>query len=85
MQKPTRPYVVAWVLWIAAFLIIETFALLNRDPGADTLSEMVWIAVSVPVVWWVVAAFLIWLTIHFLFDGRFDDPRDWFRKDNDDG
>lgn len=82
---PKRRYTVAWVVWIAAFVVIETLALLNRDEGADTLSEHVWIAVSSPPVWWLTAAFMVWLTIHFLFDGRYDDPRRWFRKDDDNG
>ena len=77
-----RPYVILWVLWIAAFFAIETHALLNREPGGDTLSELVWTVVSVPVLWWLMAGFLLWLTIHFLFAGKYDDPRKWFRKDD---
>jgi ribose/xylose/arabinose/galactoside ABC-type transport system permease subunit len=82
-RRPKPRYVVAWALWIVAFLVIEGAALLNRDPGADTLSELVWVAVSVPVVWWVLAGFLVWLTVHFLLGGRHDDPRSWFRRKDD--
>ena len=76
-------YVAAWVTLAVAFLVIETLALLDRSPGGDTLSELIWEIVAIPVLWWVAAGFLFWLSIHFLFRGRFDDPRDWFRdRDN---
>ncbi len=75
-----RNYVIFWCLWIGAFVVIETMALLDRSPNGDTLSELIWTAVEIPVVWWVVAAFLIWLVIHFLFRGKYDDPRKWFRS-----
>jgi len=76
-------YVAAWVTLAVAFLVIETLALLDRDPGGDTLSELIWEIVAIPVLWWVAAGFLFWLSIHFLFRGRYDDPRDWFRdRDN---
>jgi len=71
-------YVAAWVTLIVAFLAIETLALLDRSPGGDTFSELIWEIVAIPVLWWVAAGFLFWLSIHFLFRGRFDDPRDWF-------
>ena len=78
-----RKYLIAWVLWIVAFIIIETLALLNREPNGDTLSEFVWQVVAFPVMWWIGAAFMVWLTIHWLFDGKYDDPRKWF--DDKDG
>ena len=82
-KAPKLRYVVAWGVWIAAFIVIETLALLNRDPGPDTASELIWEIVAIPVLWWVAAGFLFWLSIHFLFRGRYDDPRDWFRdRDN---
>jgi hypothetical protein len=74
-----KEYTIAWVLWLGAFLAIEVLALLNNDPGADTLSEHVWLAVQTPLAWWLLAGFLVWLTIHFLFRGKYDDPRKWFK------
>jgi len=54
-----------WVAWLAIFLVIEVPAIVNDTPG-DTLSETVWAVVRVPVVWWVLAGFLVWLVVHLL-------------------
>lgn len=34
-------FTIAWILWIAAFLVIEGIALFRKEKG-DTLSEHVW-------------------------------------------
>jgi hypothetical protein len=70
-------YTVAWLLWIFAFILIETSALRNQEPG-DTLSEHVWewFGTGVPkgerTLWWLVkriilVGFLVWLLGHFLW------------------
>ena len=73
-------YVIAWSVMVVAFIVIETLALLDHDPGGDTASELIWEIVSIPFLWWVAAGFLLWLSIHFLGRGEYDDPRDWFRN-----
>lgn len=72
-------YTVAWLLWIAAFLVIEGAAILDRRRG-DTLSEHVWKWFAVRVAAgktakarnfrrFALLAFLAWLVIHFLTGG----------------
>lgn len=63
-------YTVAWIFWIAMFLLIEGKALIDKDRG-DTLSEHVWkwFRVRGRTKTWVarryaLAAFLVWLTLH---------------------
>lgn len=74
-------YTIAWLAWLAAFVVIEGKALLNRRPD-DTLSEHVWkwfatADMSRPVTGWVrfrrfvLLAFLAWLVAHFLTGGLF--------------
>lgn len=59
-------FTVAWVVWIAAFGVIEGIALRRKERG-DTLSEHVWAVLRRPGPWWFLAAgFLVWLTAHFL-------------------
>lgn len=65
-------WTVAWLLWLAAFLVIEGFAIFNKDRG-DTLSEHVWKWFKIndkPRQWtWrrgVLAIFLVWLLVHMV-------------------
>ncbi|TDD97238.1 hypothetical protein E1298_01905 [Actinomadura rubrisoli] len=64
------PFTAAWVLWIAAFIVIEGRALKRGQPG-DTLSEHVWTWFGVKRGWaWkraALAAFMAWLSVHFVF------------------
>lgn len=69
-------WTVAWVLWIAAFAVIEGLALARKEKG-DTLSEHVWKWFAVkdenahPVWRWVGRVLLltggVWLTGHLAF------------------
>lgn len=68
-------WTVAWIAWIAAFAVIEGFALVNKKPG-DTLSENVWRWFAVkggsrPIWHWTGRLILliagIWLTGHLAF------------------
>lgn len=75
---------VAWLIWGGAFAVIEGIALANKKPD-DTLSEQVWALFATskeargrPVVtgWvrfrrFVLAAFMAWLSLHFLTGGLF--------------
>ena len=60
----------AWLVWLAAFLIIEGAALIDKDRG-DTLSEHIWKWFNIKTRrwhWrrWVLAVFLVWLLVHML-------------------
>lgn len=68
-------WTVAWVLWIAAFAVIEGLALARKAKG-DTLSEHVWKWFAVrdksnPVWHWAGRILLliggVWLTGHLAF------------------
>lgn len=60
-------YTYLWVGWLAAFLAVEAFALVNREPGGDTLSEHVWHVLDKGDFWYyLLGAFLTWLVVHFL-------------------
>lgn len=75
---------VAWLVWLAAFAVIEGMALFNSRPG-DTLSEHVWAWFGTqrrkpgeperPRSGWtqlrrfVLLAFLAWLFAHFMTGG----------------
>jgi len=77
----------AWIAWLAAFVVIEGKALLNKAEG-DTLSEHVWkwFATSkkahakegtdqpkgsVRIRRFALLALMAWLSVHFLTGGRF--------------
>lgn len=68
-------YTLAWVIWAAAFLVIEGIALADRRLG-DTLSEHVWKVFKVrdrrpTAATWAVRVplyvFLVWLSGHLAF------------------
>lgn len=66
-----RPWIWLWAAWLALFLIIEGIAITNSEAD-DTLSEQVWTLMSASsFVKFSVAALLIWLLYHFLWEGRF--------------
>lgn len=64
-------WTIAWLVWIAAFGVVEGLALANRTPG-DTLSEHVWKWFGVRGrngggwTWkrYALLAFLVWLLGH---------------------
>lgn len=70
-------WTIAWLLWIAAFLVIEGKALFNKT-WDDTLSEHVWkwFSISAKGRWWQLRRFALvaglgWLCLHFLTGGAF--------------
>lgn len=74
-----NPWTLSWVVWLAAFGVIEGLALLNKRPG-DTLSEHVWhwfaVARSTPQPdgWtrlrrFALLAGVTWLGVHFVTGG----------------
>ena len=69
-------YTSAWLIWIALFIVIEGFALIDKRQG-DTLSEHVrkWFRIKDPrptkTVWVIrgsLMAFLLWLITHFFWE-----------------
>ncbi|XVU22557.1 hypothetical protein ACQPZJ_35555 [Actinoplanes sp. CA-054009] len=71
---------IIWLIWLGIFVVVEGVALFNKKPG-DTLSEHVWKAFATQwdigrerTGWqqakrFVLLAFMVWLTIHFLTGG----------------
>lgn len=70
------PWTAAWLVWGAAFLVIEGWALARKAPG-DTLSEATWRLFrtgpfhTAGAGWgfraFALGAFLVWLTLHLTF------------------
>ena len=65
-------WTVAWLVWLGMFLVVEGFAIFNKERG-DTLSEHIWKWFRIndkPRQWtWrraVLAIFLVWLTVHMV-------------------
>ena len=65
-------FTIAWLLWLAMFLVVEGIALFRKERG-DTLSEHVWKWFRIhdkPRQWtWrraVLAIFLVWLLVHMV-------------------
>jgi hypothetical protein len=61
----------AWIFWLAMFAAVEGVAIFNKKPG-DTLSEHIWAWFKIResrqwnVRRWVLAIFLVWLTVHMV-------------------
>jgi hypothetical protein len=71
-------FTIAWLAWLAAFLVIEGVAIARRKNG-DTLSEHVWMWFAIrrpkdapPAGFWIhvrrlsLVAFMAWLAVHFV-------------------
>lgn len=58
---------VGWIVWIVFFLVWEGLALTHPQKH-DTLSEQVWAIQANSFVRFMVAAFCLWLTFHFVFE-----------------
>jgi type II secretory pathway component PulL len=70
-------YTIAWIFWIAYFLVVEFDALLHND-AAGTLSDHIWAWFSMRGYgnYWrlrrfILLAFLAWLAAHILTAGKF--------------
>jgi hypothetical protein len=59
---------IAWITWATSGLVLEFVALLSRTEGS-TLSETVW-SLRGSGFYSLIVFFLLWLTYHFLFEGR---------------
>lgn len=70
MRKPVKWRFWVWMSWLAAFLVLEGWALIDRTPG-DTLSESIWFLQTRFWPLTVGLAVLIgWLFYHFVIDKR---------------
>lgn len=67
MNLPKWSYTAGWLLIGLLFAALEALALIDPDSG-DTLSEHVWGLLDFhPLLWFLGAGFLLWLSRHFLF------------------
>jgi hypothetical protein len=81
LLKNRKTYTIAWLVWGAYFVVVEAAAILfTGTEGGSTLSEHVWDWVSLgegeadpyfPIKRLGFFVFWGWLTIHFLWGGRF--------------
>lgn len=74
MAKPKinlkTPWPWLWMAWIAMFLVIEFWAIIDDDPN-DTLSEHVWSLMNVSsFIGFAVVSLLVWLIYHFVYERR---------------
>ena len=60
------PSAVAWIGWLALFLIYEVYAALSKEDD-DTLSENVWLWFDKTWERAALGAFMLALTTHFVF------------------
>lgn len=67
-----------WAAWMAAFLVVETAALLM---GGVTLSAVVWQLLGVPLWRPLVVSLVIWLIWHWMIEGYFPALRHQWRDD----
>ena len=62
---------VAFLVFIIPAVALELWGVRRKAKG-DTISENVWwLQKRIPGLRFVVAAFVAWLFVHFLFDGRY--------------
>lgn len=67
IDLPTWFYLWGWRGWVAAFLLLETLAILDEKSG-DTLTEQIRpLFHTHPLTWFLAAGFAGWLVMHFLF------------------
>ncbi len=70
MRRPRTGWFWFWMLWISTFVVAETIAIIDTEPG-DTLSESIWFLQR---SWWpltvLLAVLFVFLIVHFIFDKR---------------
>lgn len=55
----------AWVLWIAAFVVLET-ATLVQGRGQELTAHLRPVFLEHPLTWWLAFGAWLWLGLHFL-------------------
>lgn len=55
----------AWIVWIAAFVVLETWTLW-RHPGQELTAHLRPLMLSHPLTWWLALGLWLWLGVHFL-------------------
>lgn len=61
-------WTVAWLAWIAAFLVLETWTLVNRSHNELT-AHLRPLIQSAPPVWFVGLGLWCWILVHFFVQG----------------
>jgi hypothetical protein len=65
-----------WIILLAVILVFEFVAIFNDETG-DTISENIWALLSLSwLLWLLMGAVLLWLSVHFLLPR----VRDWWRR-----
>lgn len=69
-MRASLVYPLLWIVWVAAFLVIELSALWTGHPNF-TLSEYCWRLERINTAWtfmrFFLAAFCVWLFCHLVF------------------
>lgn len=69
-----------WLVALVVVLVGEFWAIFDNEPG-NTISENVWALLSLSWLTWIVfAAFLLWMSVHFLWPRvkKLLQKYDWF-------
>jgi hypothetical protein len=59
-------FTAAWVIWMAAFLVIE-FAALWLRPGQELTAHLRPVFHAYPITWFLALGLWLWLGVHFLW------------------
>lgn len=77
---PPKFFYIGWTIWVVYFLVLEYVA--TQDPTkGDTFSSIIWRIMFIdwngeltrprPVFYYVIVGLIIWLFMHFSFNGRY--------------
>lgn len=55
----------AWIVWIAAFVVLETWTLL-QGRGQELTAHLRPLFLEHPLTWWLAFGLWVWLGFHFL-------------------
>jgi hypothetical protein len=58
-----------WIGWIAFFILVEGHAIMHQRERETFSWQVWWVLRRTPVLWWIGAGFMVWLTVHFLLGG----------------
>ena len=59
------PLTWAWIAWIVAFIVLETYALMEGR-GQELTAHLRPVFLEHPLTWWLAAGAWVWLGLHFL-------------------
>lgn len=61
----------AWIVWIAWFFLVETWALITPAPLDTLTAHLRPLFVSHPLTWYLALGLWLWIGQHFLVEGVF--------------